>query len=110
MINRDSEEKEVLMKDLIISGNSGLAHEFKWIIDRINEKTPVWNFLGYVDVNSGDYVIGNDEYLLSYDKEINVVIGIGLPEIRRNLYEKYKGNSNIVFPNIYTFQHINDYL
>ena len=88
------------MKDLIIAGNSGLAHEFKWIIDRINEISPTWNFLGYIDINPAPDVVGDDDFLINYDKEVNVVIGIGSPQIRRNLYEKYKVNPNIIYPNI----------
>ena len=89
------------MNDLVIVGNSGLAHEFRWIIDRINNLEYRWNFLGFIDVDTNnDNVIGNDDFLINYDKEINVVLGVGSPEIRARLYNNYLSNNHILFPNI----------
>lgn len=57
------------MKDLIIIGASGFGREAMWVAERMNEKSPEWNILGFVDDNSdlegkevGGYpVLGNVE-------------------------------------------------
>ena len=37
------------IRDLILIGAGGFVREVKWLVDRINEKKPVWNVLGFVD-------------------------------------------------------------
>jgi len=37
------------MKDLIIFGASGFGREVAWLIERINQKMPTWNLLGFID-------------------------------------------------------------
>lgn len=42
-----------MCKDLIIVGAGGLARDVAWLTERINEKEPTWNILGFLDDNSG---------------------------------------------------------
>lgn len=89
------------MKDIVIVGYGGFAREVEWLISRINEGDKTWNFKGFIDVDtSKDNVIGDDEYVLRYDKELYVALAIGEPRIREILYKKYKENPNIRFANL----------
>lgn len=89
------------MKDLVIVGNGGFAREVEWLVDRINHISPTWNFLGNIDSNkSNQRVIGDDEYILNYKRELYVVIGIGSSSVRRRIYNMYKQNQNIRFANL----------
>ena len=89
------------MKDLVIVGNGGFAKEVKWLVDRINAKNPTWNFLGFIDTDiNNSNVIGDDNYVMNYHKELYVAIAIGTSIIRERIYNKYKANSNIKFANL----------
>lgn len=89
------------MKDLVIVGVGGFAKEVAWLVERINTKQSVWNFIGFIDndVNQPN-VIGNDDYVLQSGKELYVAIAIGFSEIRERLYNKYKENPNVKFANL----------
>lgn len=101
------------MKDLILVGAGGCMRELVWQIQELNHQMPTWNILGYVDSvppqNNQDGVcvgkhlvkyLGSDEDLLGDKKNINVVICIANPRIRRKIVEKYMQNPNIHFPNL----------
>jgi len=87
-------------KNLVIVGNGGFAHEIKLLVDRINKIDKKWNFCGFIDKEAGNDVVGNDDYILSAFKKLNVVIAIGSPVVRRKITEKYKINPNVVYPNL----------
>lgn len=89
-----------MTKDMVIVGTGGFAKEVKWLIDRINCITPQWNTLGFIDRKSGDGIIGDDGFLLNYNLELNVVIAIGNPDIRKNLVESLGKNDKLKFPNL----------
>lgn len=40
------------MKNLIIIGASGFGREAMWVAERMNEKSPEWNILGFLDDNA----------------------------------------------------------
>lgn len=93
------------MKDIVIIGASGFGKEISWLIEEINKENKRWNILGYVDddkskigykVNNYD-VFGTVDWLL--DKELNVVIAIADPIIRREIASKLKDTAND-FPNL----------
>ena len=89
------------MKDIAVVGHSGFAKEIRWLIDRVNHIKPAWNFIGFIDDNQvSDEVIGDDDFIRSYKKELAVVIAIGNPWIRKKVYEKYRENKLLVFPNL----------
>lgn len=88
------------MKKIVIVGNGGFAHEAKFIIDRLNIIHHQWRFLGYIDCEKGENVIGDDSFVMESESELYVAIGIGSPEIRYRIATKYKTNSNVVFPNL----------
>lgn len=89
-----------MKKEIVIVGNGGFAHEVKFIIERINEVRQEWSFLGYIDQVKGKDVVGNDEFIRDRKSTLYVVIAIGNPRIRKQVLEKYRRNSYLVFPNI----------
>lgn len=89
------------MKKLVIAGYGGFAKEVEWLVERINSINPTWDFLGFVDKTSdADNVVGDDEFICGCNSELNVAIAIGTSGIRRKLFELYKNNPNIKFPNL----------
>lgn len=93
------------MKDIVILGSGGFAKEVAFLIDEINENTPIWNLLGFIDEksdiqNSKYTIIGNDDWLLHYNKPISVVIGIGDSSLISKLSNVLLKNKNIEFPNL----------
>lgn len=88
------------IKDIVIVGNGGFAREVEWLIERINYKKPQWNFRGFIDESEGIYVVGNDSFVLNVKEELYVAIAIGNTQIRRKLFEKYKSNRHLKFPNL----------
>ena len=89
------------MKDVVIVGHSGFAKEIKWLLEGINQKGAIWNFIGYIDKNKNSPdIIGDDEFLIKYSNPLDVVIAIADGTLRRKLYEKYRNNNNLSFPNL----------
>ncbi len=93
------------MKDIVIIGSGGFAKEVAFLIEEINKKKNTWNILGFIDDNIGDSngkygVYENDDWLLNISVPIYVTFGIGNPDLLEKLYDKFKKNKNIKFPNI----------
>lgn len=93
------------MEDIVIVGSSGLAKEIAFLIEDINKNNIQWNFKGFVDnckgKKIGKYtVVMNDDELLNFKNEINVIIGIGFPELLKKLANKFSCNKKLIFPNI----------
>lgn len=89
------------MKKLVIVGSGGFAREVEWLVERINCVKPTWQFMGFIDnLLTSDNIIGNDDFVCNFDSELYVVIAIGTSEIRRKLFDKYKRNTNLKFPNL----------
>lgn len=89
------------MKKIVIAGKGGLAREVKWLIDNINQISKQWDFVGYIDKETGaDQVVGDDNYVIDAKQELSVAIAIGNPQIRKFIYEKYQENKYIHFPNL----------
>lgn len=96
------------MKDIAVYGAGGLGREIACVINEINEKTPIWNFLGFFDdgIEKGtkiDYgiILGGIDELNNWDKDISIVIGIGSPKIVFNIVNGIK-NKFVSFPNIFS--------
>lgn len=88
------------MKKIVVVGNGGFAHEVKFIIDRLNIVHNEWRFLGYIDCEQGEDVVGDDSFVMESKSELYVAIGIGNPEIRYRIATRYETNANVVFPNL----------
>lgn len=94
------------MKDLVIVGSSGFAREVKWLIDECNKIDNKYNILGFVSndiigtVIDGLPILGSDDFIMNYDKELSVVIAIGNGSLRKKLSTLYSKKANVEFPNI----------
>lgn len=95
-----------MTREIVILGASGFAKEMVFLLE--NSCTldgESWIIKGFIDEKTessvlGYKILGNDDWLLQYDKEINVVVGIGDPHIKYRVVNKLKGNKHIIFPNI----------
>lgn len=93
-----------MKKDILIIGASGFGREVAWLIEELEE----WNIKGFIDDNENlrgktinEYeVLGNCDDLMQFTIPINVVIAIGNPKIRKQIYQKLSKNPNISYPNI----------
>lgn len=95
------------MKNIVIIGAGGFGREVKWLIERINQNTKIWNLIGFIDDGldistniNGTPVIGNVDYLIDYHENISVVCAIGSSNTREKVIEHLKANKNIEFPNL----------
>lgn len=92
--------------EIVIVGSSGCAKELVFLLksSKADDGKP-WIIKGFVDnENSGSVcnypIVGNDDWLFNYKRELNVVIGIGDPKIKKRLAEKLQQNPFLKFPNI----------
>lgn len=93
-----------MKKDILIIGASGFGREVAWLIEELEE----WNIKGFIDDNENlrgktinEYeVLGNCDDLMQFTSPLNVVIAIGNPKIRKQIYQKLSKNPNISYPNI----------
>lgn len=106
------------MKDIVIYGAGGFGREIACLIRLINEKTPEWNFVGFLDDDERIWgtnnvygpILGGADWLNSYSSELACVIAVGNPTAVKAIVEKIN-NHKISFPNLYapsvTFLDIN---
>ena len=91
------------MKDLIILGASGFGREVAWLTERINDNTPTWNLLGFMDdsedmqgkIINGYKVLGKTADIKKYS-DAYFVVAVGSSKIR----EKIVNNMKAVNPNV----------
>ena len=98
------------MKDIVILGAAGFAKQVAFLIECINRALTQaeWNILGYIDADpekigtyNGKYpIIGDEDYLIAYERTIYAVVGIGTPSIIRRIHEKLHRYDHIQFPNL----------
>lgn len=92
------------MEDVYIVGASGFGREVAWLIQELDK----YKIKGFIDDNenihhtdiNGIPVIDGISFLVDLKKETNVVIAIGNPTVRSNIYKILKNNSYLRFPNI----------
>jgi len=91
-----------MITEIIIVGCGGFGREVAdWCKESIGVKP-----IGFIDndvnnlpsVINGLPVLGTDEWVLIQKNKCNLVVGIGPPHIRRNIYEKFKEHA--IFPNV----------
>lgn len=96
-----------MLKDIVILGTGGVAEGIIWIIEMINSIEEQWNILGYIDnekecgsIICGYPVIGNDDWLLKYDRTIYAACAIGFPGVRKKVIGRFLTKENIIFPRL----------
>lgn len=99
------------MKDLILIGASGYGREINDMIERINEKEPTYNLLGFIDDNSelwgtvinGVEVLGGLDYVKEnfQNKAVCAAITIASANVKRKIVkelDEYVSWENIIDP------------
>ncbi len=94
------------MKKIAIFGAGGFGREVHSLIEQINSNSQEYDFVGYFDdgiekntIINGYPVLGGITDLNKYISELDIVLAIGNPEIKRKVHEKIK-NINITFPTL----------
>lgn len=95
------------MKDIAIFGAGGFGKEIACLIKMINEKEPIWNFIGFFDDNPNligtedEYgkVLGGIDELNNYGSSLGIVIAIGNPLVLKTIVDRIK-NEDVYFPNL----------
>jgi sugar O-acyltransferase (sialic acid O-acetyltransferase NeuD family) len=92
-----------MVRDLIILGTGGLAKTLALTIRDIGEH----KFLGFVGPDKppgsevlGAPVLGDDNWLFSWTRSVDLVIGVGDPQLRAKLFQRFGGDPKFGFPNI----------
>lgn len=92
------------MKDIVIIGCGDFAREVNWIIGRINEKTPEYNVVGFVDDNEsrhgetidGVKVLGDINSLAGMG-EVYAVCAICNASVRKRIVNAVSAFGNVRF-------------
>ena len=90
------------MKDLLIIGAGGMGRDVTWLVKRINDVTPQWNLLGFIDDNPdiqgkelvGYKVVGRIDDIKNYPDAF-AVCSIANAKVRKRIIERIKND----FPN-----------
>lgn len=99
------------MKDIVIIGAGGIGREVAWIIEEINEVTPTWKIVGFVDDNAemqgkelnGYKVLGGLDILGKLDVKPEIIVAIANCSIKKEIVAKLKGKfdfATIVYPTV----------
>ena len=97
-----------MKQDLVIISRPpfSFAREVAWAVEEVNKLKDEWKLLGFVsDEDTGQHVngypiVGGTEWLINYDKPINVVFGFSDSAVRKDLIRHFKSNTNIKYANI----------
>lgn len=89
-----------MAKDIIVIGAGGFGREVLWTLERINEKEPLWNILGFADDDpklagkhvEGYPVLGSIEQADRDYPGAAVFIGLGDNALREKLYRRLRGH------------------
>lgn len=86
------------MNKIAIIGFGGFGREVEMLIEQINEKEKIWEFIGFFDDASIDDSrhLGDLKVLNEYAENIYVVIAIGNPLIKEKIVERIE-NKNIKY-------------
>ena len=96
------------MKDIAIFGAGGFGKEVACLINRINEKEPTWNLIGFFDDNpekKGKMVshfapcLGGLSELNAYREPIAIVMAMGNSNVIQRIVPQIE-NTNVWFPNL----------
>lgn len=97
------------MRDIYIVGAGGFGREVQWLIERINEQKPTWNFCGYVDDGqvgsvNGTPIVGTVDFFVRMCEKnaqnVAVVCAIGNSKVRKSVVERLRVSDTICFPNL----------
>jgi len=97
------------MKKIVIIGAGGFGREVEMLIDQINNLSPQWDFLGFIDDEKpvgmpigGSKVLGSIPQV-SLMKDVWVVLAIGNPMSKEKILSKLNGDqqfATLIHPNV----------
>lgn len=87
------------MKDIIIMGAGDLGKDVAWLIERINEKTPEWNLLGFTEKGEmtefqGYPILGTDDEIQNFG-EVFVVCALANTAVRERIIDTLPENAHV---------------
>ena len=87
------------MKNIIIMGAGDLGKDVAWLIERINEKEPEWNLLGFTEKGEmeqfqGYPILGTDEKIRDMG-DIYVVCALANTEVRERIIDTLPENAHV---------------
>ena len=93
------------MKKLYIVGAGGFGREILWLVQRINEHAPTWEFSGFIDDNAelqgltqdGYPVVGGCDYLQKVTNDVWVVVAVGAAQVKKKIVEKLEQFQKVQF-------------
>ena len=95
------------MKKIAIVGAGGFGREVKMLIDQMNQNYKQYEFIGFYDDNiesgsiiNGFKVLGSINELVKIDYNLEVVISIADPMIKKKTYKTLNNNSFLSFPSL----------
>jgi sugar O-acyltransferase (sialic acid O-acetyltransferase NeuD family) len=95
------------MKKIVIVGAGGFGREVKMLIDQINFNKKQYEFIGFYDDNiekgtiiNGFKVFGPISELDQIDYNLEVIISIADPIIKKNIHETLNTNRYLNFPSL----------
>jgi sugar O-acyltransferase (sialic acid O-acetyltransferase NeuD family) len=98
----------VSARPLYVLGTSGLAREMAQLVQALNANQQ-WDFQGFVAASRDEVgrhlglgvVVGDDQWLTHADTAADLVIGVGHPELRQRVAERYASlGTRFRFPNL----------
>jgi sugar O-acyltransferase (sialic acid O-acetyltransferase NeuD family) len=97
-------------RPLYVLGTSGLAREMAQLVQILNKHQQTkWDFQGFVAASQDGVgrhlglgaVVGDDQWLIQADTSADLVIGVGHPEARQRVAERYASlGARFQFPNL----------
>ncbi len=94
------------LKEIAIIGAGGFGREVRWLIERINQIVPTWNFIGFYDdaydtsQTVSDWILGPVSDLIDRQESLSVVCAIGSPIVRKRVIDSVAGNIHLSFPSL----------
>jgi sugar O-acyltransferase (sialic acid O-acetyltransferase NeuD family) len=98
-----------MRRSLYVVGTGGLAREMAMLAEVINAHEHKWRIKGFISEDKSEIgkdlgiapVAGDDDWLLSQEEEVDLVVGIGTPGIRTRVITPYLARKDLFhFPNL----------
>lgn len=105
------------MKEIVIIGAGGIGREVAYFIEEINEISPTWNIIGFIDENieihnkdlNGYKVLGGLNALTELNVKPYVVVAIANCTVKKKIVERLEGKfdfATIIYPTVKVSKYI----